>query len=59
MGTIVPYGCFFMLSVYRKEFSLYVIKHIILAPDILDLENLDFVSVGKLKNHTQNFNLAL
>ncbi len=48
---------------------IYVIKHIILAPDILDLENLDFVSVGKfmkswiqwllLKNHTQNFNLAL
>ncbi len=26
---------------------LYVIRHIILAPDILDLENLDFVSVGK------------
>ncbi len=26
---------------------LIVIKHIILALDILDLENLDFVSVGK------------
>ncbi len=27
--------------------DLFVIKHIISAPDILDLKNIDFVSVGK------------
>ncbi len=30
-----------------EEDISYVIKHMILAPDTLDLENLDFVSVGK------------
>ncbi len=24
-GTIVPYGCLYMLAVYRKGFSLYII----------------------------------
>ncbi len=40
---------YLIILLQNNSFSnfLFVIKHIILAPDILDLENLDFVSVAK------------